>query len=545
MVKLICRTKLIANGIGVSYSFRHFIHSIGMLDSSRKKEVIQKEIYKLFNLDYCSTFRISAKQNNTLVNLPPNKIFNQSQRISKQSNVITLIGENGSGKSAILESIFNSSLYAEEKRFICFSSGQNEIYSKIYNKILLINKVSLLSKNRVNSINFEDEKFDVPVKAFYFDKSWIRLLIFFAKTFYPKGKVSKFIDSKTSNGNDNKIILELPFRIDWNFVTKVRLEREREEHGQFSEFLQTKFFKKLTWLLENIFDNEYDYQAPIRKTTSSLSIEKALKVFQEKSSDLVFNFFWLASSGAKPYFDLSNTQLKFNDIELDDLSDGEFQLLAIYALIDHFDNANTVFLFDEIDSHLYFQNIERLWHSLSSLKANVITTTHISDSILHNNFCDIKLVKEGKVEQELTLRELAKRLSSVVGNNKFEYQLVRRIKNIVLLDHEDDWVIFKKLVQKKTEEDVEKIFSQIVPFQRSSSYNNDSEIFGKGKLMFVEDFKEHLNETEVETQNFFLICDRDKLSKGSISKDLQVKINNLKRLKTLMVSKHIYFAGKD
>ncbi|NMV42278.1 AAA family ATPase, partial [Vibrio parahaemolyticus] len=48
------------------------------------------------------------------------------------------------------------------------------------------------------------------------------------------------------------------------------------------------------------------------------------------------------------------------NIELDDLSDGEYQLLFLYALIDLFDAPNTLFLFDEADSHLHYKNVEKL-----------------------------------------------------------------------------------------------------------------------------------------------------------------------------------------
>ena len=38
-----------------------------------------------------------------------------------------------------------------------------------------------------------------------------------------------------------------------------------------------------------------------------------------------------------------------NDLEFQQLSDGEYQLLSIYALIDLFDEVDTVFLLDEVD----------------------------------------------------------------------------------------------------------------------------------------------------------------------------------------------------
>jgi ABC-type multidrug transport system ATPase subunit len=240
-------------------------------------------------------------------------------------------------------------------------------------------------------------------------------------------------------------------------------------------------------------------------------------------------FSFISAAVADNYFlILQETELQLkNGLKLKDLSDGEYQLLSVYSIIDLFDTANTLFLFDEIDSHLYYKNLEKVWILLqNSINGKVITTTHISDSILNNCFSNIKLIQRGKIEHDLTLRELAKRLTHVVGKKKYELQLATRVENIVLVDNEDDWVIFKKLAEKKINENTQQVFSKIIPFKRTSSYNNDSEIFGKGKLQFAKDFKEQLNGNPIQTKQIFMICDRDKLSKNSIDNELKVNIHN-------------------
>lgn len=40
--------------------------------------------------------------------IPSNKIYNQPQTLNLNSSVMTFVGENGCGKSAILESIFKN-----------------------------------------------------------------------------------------------------------------------------------------------------------------------------------------------------------------------------------------------------------------------------------------------------------------------------------------------------------------------------------------------------------------------------------------------------
>ncbi len=56
--------------------------------------------------------------------LQPNKLHQAEQVVSVNNNILTLIGENGCGKSAILESVFEQYLENNDVNLICFSSGQ-------------------------------------------------------------------------------------------------------------------------------------------------------------------------------------------------------------------------------------------------------------------------------------------------------------------------------------------------------------------------------------------------------------------------------------
>ena len=108
--------------------------------------------------------------------IPRNKIYNQPQTLQLDSSVMTFVGENGCGKSAILESIFTKYLddNQNETRLITFSSGNNESFSAIFQS-------SIRSKQRFVINNFDDEeKFENAINAFYFDENWVRFLIFFA-----------------------------------------------------------------------------------------------------------------------------------------------------------------------------------------------------------------------------------------------------------------------------------------------------------------------------------------------------------------------------
>jgi predicted ATPase len=80
------------------------------------------------------------------INIPAYKYIQNEQNINfSDRNICTLIGENGSGKSTILESIFNKYIEEDDKKVICFTSGQNELFYSIFDKSLFI----YISKNHI------------------------------------------------------------------------------------------------------------------------------------------------------------------------------------------------------------------------------------------------------------------------------------------------------------------------------------------------------------------------------------------------------------
>lgn len=463
-----------------------------------------------------------------VIEISSNKLCSENQIIDlSTSNILTLVGENGCGKSSILEAIFLKYIEDNSVRTVCFSSGQNELFTSLFNK----------HKQRNRKYQHKEE--NQHITSFYFNYQWVRTLVFFASILRPNGKVRDFLLTKgyidVIDGDDVSSKLHFPFRIRKYYKSKIEGEILAESKPDFdfeTKLVRKAYFHEILVKLLTVFDISYDFgdgkAQTLFKRGLVLNSNNVFRIFSDRNIDRIFSFFALATHSWDRNIDIEECSLVFkNNVEFRQLSDGEYQLLSIYALIDLFDSNNTIFLFDEIDSHLYYKNLDKLWIVLKNqLSGKVITTTHIADSILKNDFDDLKLIERGKIENELTLKELAKRISNVVGKEKFEFQLVSRAKNVALVDDEDDWTIFKKLAQKKLDEDVNQVFSKIVVFKRTSSYNNNNEVFGKGKLEFVREFKAQLNGGNVQTKKFFLVCDRDKLSKNSISNDLQVNIHN-------------------
>ena len=114
-----------------------------------------------------------------IVEIPSYKYIDESQKIDLSTiRISTLIGENGSGKSTLLESIFKN----YTGKIISFSSGQNELFTNIYNDI----KRNTFKK--FQSINTDSEEF----KKYHFDYDYSRVLIFIALSL-KNGIVRKYL----------------------------------------------------------------------------------------------------------------------------------------------------------------------------------------------------------------------------------------------------------------------------------------------------------------------------------------------------------------
>ena len=310
----------------------------------------------------------------TTLELPKNALCTHPQTISFDK-IITLIGENGSGKSYILQSIFEMGLSGQMNnmdRIVCFSSGQNERFSKKFSEYI--------EKSR-------NKKSKKQVNCFYYDKSWSKLLIFLASVLKQDGKTRTFLrekkyidESNNPKHDDISTTLKFSVRIDSNYIKKIKSSRKREERGETKNILtRTPFYLTLVDFIQNTYLKHYDFDKALEKKEVSLDSQKIYNISFDHYSDYneaenqINNqgylthrdptVLFITQAADENRFIIRNScKLTFkNNIELDQLSDGEYQLLFLYSMIDLFDTQKTLFLLDEADSHLHYKNLEKLW----------------------------------------------------------------------------------------------------------------------------------------------------------------------------------------
>jgi len=464
------------------------------------------------------------------LNLAPNPLHQQAQTL-RIDKVATLIGENGSGKSSILHSIFMKQIEepSDAIRLVCATSGQNENFSTYFEKKL----TSLRSRKDIN---------DIDLSCLFFKSKDVRFLTILAYTFKKSGLVFNFINNHRSLTGKLSVNLTVNISVPDAYVKNVQQDQAIEANDyEHPSIRKRPFNQRLDTFLEKVdvlpeLDTLLETGKGLKRTEVRISSEQLFEFFDGSRDDAIK--FLIEGSYNEYFFSASEMLLHLtNDIEFSLLSDGEYQFLFIASLIDLFDDESSLFMFDEVDSHLHHKNVELLWNILSNTKGKVLTTTHLVDSIAENDFDSLFLVEKGQITNEHKSQKLLERLKVLSKSKVVELEIASKLSNICLIDYYNDWIIFELLAKKKSLNWAP--LSSISPIAKSSSYSAAGDVFGSSKVRWVNDLrnmKDHLRVCKAEQfgkdkalherkiTNVFLVCDRDELPDANIDAKNGVKV---------------------
>lgn len=489
---------------------------------------------------------------NVSLSLPGNVLHKESQTL-EFDKIATFIGGNGSGKSTILKSIFDEKLNGttyNDYKVVCFSSGQNESYSKGFGKYLN---------------NERAKKNALKLDCFYYDKSWSSLLIFLATTSKNDGLVRNFLREKEyvtedEYGQDATTTLNFNVKVDKSYINLVKQARDDESKGDTDVITNKAYYQTLYSFINNLIAENYVFEDPLEQRGVKLNQNSLSIVSFETDENTKFDskVIFFTQAADNDYFIIKDTfNLNFtktdqsnNDelFSLDDLSDGEYQLLFIFALIDLFDSENTLFLLDEADSHLHYRNIDRLWATFNIILGKVITTTHLLDSITKSGISRIKVIEDGKVQLDKDLKYLSNRLKDLSEINDTYHQVLSLSENLVFIDDENDWNIFKLLAiqrlarDNKEVQDMESKLSKFLAIKITSCYQSQTDTFADKKLFRLANFANFLDGHSHTTKNVYLICDRDEYPLINISSEkcpLLVRSDGVKKYNKDRLTCHV------
>lgn len=476
----------------------------------------------------------------------PSNVLHREEQVLEFDKIATFIGGNGSGKSTILKSIFDAKLEGtkyEDYKIVCFSSGQNESYSTNFSEYLRI------ERSQRKALNLD---------CFYYDKLWSMLLIFLATTSKQDGEVRNFLRQKdyiSENEFDEDESTKLSFKVkvDEPYTNLVQQSLEDESSGNTDVITTKAYFRTLSNFINSLVREDYEFKESIELETIQLDQDKLSTVSFETDEGSSFDskVMFFTQAADNDYFIVKNSfELTFEKdgefLHLNDLSDGEYQLLFLYSLIDLFDSENTLFLLDEADSHLHYKNIDRLWQVYSQSQGSIITTTHLLDSITKSGIERLKVIEDGQIKSGKKLTHLTNRLRELSEINNVKFQALSLFENIVLIDDENDWEQFKLLAKRKLansideEKNIEEELSKFIPIKCNSGFEGKGkEVFADKKLLWLRSFSEYINGQSFKTKNIFLLCDRDELPFANIGTQkcsLLVKGDSVNRINSNLKS---------
>lgn len=323
-------------------------------------------------------------------------------------------------------------------------------------------------------------------------------------------KENNYIEQSLDERDDISTILNVSIRVEKAYVNRIQDALKEEEDGHGDTFRTSPYHLTLESFIHTIIDENYEFDEPIPNKKIKLSYEN---FFNPSFSDpdeqffgSVITFFTQAADNDY-FFDKNTTQLIFkNGLSINDLSDGEYQILFLYALLDLFDSEDTLFLLDEVDSHLHYKNVEKLWMALHSINGYTLTTTHLLDSITSplNKFVNLKIVNNGIIQEESKIKALFERLAVLSRMESVQFEVCSKLENFVLIDDYNDWTIFLALASKKGL-DIS-LLTNIYVIKKPSSYGSMNEEFGKAKIDWVDSL---LNFNHRDGKKIFIICDKD------------------------------------
>jgi len=306
---------------------------------------------------------------------------------SKGEGLSLLVGNNGSGKSNILEAI--SGIFAESYSSVkkIFLDCDYKLEYEIEGKVILIEKKQnecfvFCDKQKV-LMNEALQYLPHKVLAIYSgddDRLWSTFYQYFYKRY-----------SRSINSHKPLQLQELYFinKYYWNIALLTMIVYRNEDISDFLEKqIGIKNIKEVIigFNLINISNTKNPLLLaflnrinPTNESSISISVEEIKNRLSEINAGEFFNFFVQAFM-PKEKKQVNNIEVVFNqDITLSDLSEGEKKLILIKATLEYVADEETFVLLDEPDANIHEARKQDLYNLLSTYTEygrQVIITTH-------------------------------------------------------------------------------------------------------------------------------------------------------------------------
>ena len=444
------------------------------------------------------------------------------------SSIIAFIGNNGSGKSNVLEaiSIIFKYLYQRKDKEIPFDFSLT--YEIGGGKLVEITKSRTTVITKINGVQKSDPYSDLPkqVVAIYSgeeDRLWrnhyepmyndfiskinkgsqveIPKMLYLNKFYWPISLLCLLLNR--SNNSEDKFCEDI---LGINKVHAVKFEFNKNVYQSYLENNVLQFVRTID------SKNEYNL-AELQKAIINYDI-----------SD-VFKYLYIAFT-PKDRKILQNITIKYNDenLEIEDFSEGEKKMILIKAALEFAAQEDSLFILDEPDAHIHLSNKMQIKKVLEEYERNrqVIITTHSPTLTDCLDNASIYMLDRGK----LISTEKQKVLEDISGEfwNRFQQNTFISSKSpiILLVEGKLDKIHINNAYKALKEEYSDLRFdifclnseTKIQPFL-SGLYESDFEtdklyigLFDREKKL-LDNLKNPKNYQPIEGKNFFKIIENN------------------------------------
>jgi len=379
-----------------------------------------------------------------ITNLKIDGYKNLNIQLVHNSDIIALIGNNGSGKSNLLEaisyifrSLYNANNDVSFDYLIEYtnSTGQKIKIEKLRSKVTyVVDEITVISINeflpkKVIAIysGEEDRLWNKCFSPFYnnyvknINKSNIEGT-FQSASFMPQMLyLNKFywnlslLTLALSDLEDNKSFIKNILKI--NQIDKIYFDFNKSNYQEYSNSLVLEFIK--------LIDKKNEY---------------TLKEFKQIISkagyipDDIYKFLYVAFS-PKEMKIIKNIIIQFNQhLNVEDLSEGEKKLLLIKGAFEFAEQEDSLFILDEPDAHVHLNNKEQIIKTFAPYQNNrqIVITTHSPTITMAINDTNLFMVNDGKIISK-EKQEIIEDLTGEFWNKHQQNSFLSSQKNIIIL----------------------------------------------------------------------------------------------------------------
>lgn len=440
------------------------------------------------------------------------------------NGVAAFIGNNGSGKSNILEvfSAIFKSLYLDEKdEFAYFleyetfnnaivkitSNGKGRVFAVNGNPVFDIKEY--LPKRVVAIYSGEEDrlwkKYYEPVYQNYINGVNQSNVLEYPRMFY----LNKFywslilLSLLVSDAEDVKEFVTNKLGI--NKVNEIKFKFFKEKYKEYNNSPALSFIKRI--------DSQENYTLEQFKEKINGDFKAndydANDFFVGYDSTDVFQALYIAFTPRDKKI-IDDVEIIFNDgLNVATLSEGQKKMLLIKATLEFASSEDTLILLDEPDAHIHINNKEQVVKVFAPYENNrqIIITTHsptLTQSFKDENVFMLtngELVKKNK---QYIINELTKEFWSKQDQNTF----LSLVRDTILVEGKTDIIHMETALKKLkvTEPRYKELYFKFLPFNGAS-----------GLKLFVDEFP-----VNKETKTFAFL-DRDQAGFDAIKETLEFK----------------------